>query len=114
MEFASSNSELPLSELSQLIADGSSTLSWSHKRELVHRAAALLRSNTERIYAAKILLLLAKDKKWEVRKAVADQLLQVPETLYEQLIPLLAKDPNTLCGRFCSTRDWATQHSECR
>lgn len=45
--------------------------------------------------AAKVLLSLARDSKWEVRKAVADQLLHMPEALYDQLIPLLANDSNT-------------------
>ena len=44
---------------------------------------------------SKLLTQMAKDPKWEVRKAVADHLLHIPESLYEQLMPVLAKDSNT-------------------
>jgi signal transduction histidine kinase len=70
-------------------------LSWPQRRDLVARAVAALRSSTDGVHAAKLLAQMARDPKWEVRKAVADHLLQIPESLYEQLIPVLAKDPNT-------------------
>ena len=95
MDFDPANSELPLSELSRRLADGAAELSWPERRDLVARAVTVLRSSTDGVHAAKLLLQLARDPKWEVRKAVADHLLHIPEALYEQLIPLLAKDPNT-------------------
>lgn len=95
MDFDSASSELPLSELSRRIADGAADLPWPERRDLVERAATALRSSTDGVHASKLLTELARDTKWEVRKAVADHLLQIPEAVYEQLIPLLAKDPNT-------------------
>lgn len=95
MDFDSASSELPLAELSQRIADGAAGLPWPERRDLVGRAVTVLRSATDGVHAAKLLTQLARDSKWEVRKAVADHLLHIPEALYEQLIPLLAKDPNT-------------------
>jgi signal transduction histidine kinase len=95
MDFDPASSELPLAELSQRIADGDAGLAWPERRDLVGRAVTVLRSSTDGVHAAKLLTQLARDSKWEVRKAVADHLLHIPEALYEQLIPLLAKDPNT-------------------
>jgi signal transduction histidine kinase len=95
MDFDTASSELSLAELVQRIAGPAPTLAWPDRRELVARAVTLLRTAADGAQAAKALSLLAKDAKWEVRKAVADQLLHLPESLYEQLIPLLANDPNT-------------------
>jgi signal transduction histidine kinase len=95
MDFDTASSELPFADLVQRIAGPASTLSWPDRRELVARAVTMLRTAGDGAQAAKALSLLAKDAKWEVRKAVADQLLYLPESLYEQLIPLLANDPNT-------------------
>lgn len=95
MDFDPASSELPLAELAQRIADGDAGLAWPERRDLVGRAVTVLRSSTDGVNAAKLLTQLARDSKWEVRKAVADHLLHIPEALYEQLIPLLAKDPNT-------------------
>lgn len=95
MDFDPANSELPLPELSRRLADGDMGLSWPERRDLVGRAVTVLRSSTDGVHAAKLLMQLVRDPKWEVRKAVADHLLHIPEALYEQLIPLLAKDPNT-------------------
>jgi signal transduction histidine kinase len=95
MDFDTASSEMPFVDLVQRIAGPATTLSWPDRRELVARAVTLLRTAGDGAQAAKALSLLAKDAKWEVRKAVADQLLHLPESLYEQLIPLLANDPNT-------------------
>jgi len=95
MEFDASISDLPLSEITQRMAGDGGGLSWPQRRDLVARAVAALRSSTDGVHAAKLLAQMARDPKWEVRKAVADHLLQIPESLYEQLIPVLAKDPNT-------------------
>jgi signal transduction histidine kinase len=95
MEFDASISDLPLSEITQRLHGDRSCLSWPQRRDLVARAVAALRSSTDGVHAAKLLAQMARDPKWEVRKAVADHLLQIPESLYEQLIPVLAKDPNT-------------------
>ena len=95
MEFDASTSDLPLSEITQRMAGDGGGLSWPQRRDLVARAVAALRSSTDGVHAAKLLAQMARDPKWEVRKAVADHLLQIPESLYEQLIPVLAKDPNT-------------------
>jgi len=95
MDLDPANSEQPLAELSRRLADSSGELSWPERRDLVARAVTVLRSSTDGVHAAKLLLHLVRDPKWEVRKAVADHLLHIPEALYEQLIPLLAKDPNT-------------------
>jgi hypothetical protein len=95
MDFDPANPELPLSELYRRIANGAAGMPWPERRDLVGRAVSVLRSSTDGVHAAKLLDQLARDAKWEVRKAVADQLLHVPEAIYEHLIPLLAKDPNT-------------------
>jgi len=95
MDFDANSSELPLAELIDRISDPSPTLPWPARRDLVGRAVTLLRTIADGPMAAKVLTLLAKDPKWEVRKAVADHLLHLPEPLYEQLIPTLANDPNT-------------------
>jgi signal transduction histidine kinase len=95
MEFDPSISDLPLSEITQRMHGDRGCLSWPHRRDLVARAVTALRSSTDGVHAAKLLAQLARDPKWEVRKAVADHLLHIPESLYEQLIPVLAKDPNT-------------------
>jgi len=95
MEFDASISDLPLSEITQRMAGDGGGLSWPQRRDLVARAVAALRSSTDGVHAAKLLAQMARDPKWEVRKAVTDHLLQIPESLYEQLIPVLAKDPNT-------------------
>ena len=95
MEFDASTSDLPLSEITQRMAGDRSGLSWPQRRDLVARAVTALRSSADGVHASKLLTQMAKDPKWEVRKAVADHLLHIPENLYEQLIPVLAKDPNT-------------------
>src|SRR5436190_17046861 len=95
MDFDAPSFELPLAELAPRIAGPTPTLPWPERRDLVGRAVSLLRSVTDGAQAAKILMVLAKDTKWEVRKSIAEQLLHIPEHLYEQLIPLLANDPNT-------------------
>jgi signal transduction histidine kinase len=95
MDFDATSFELPFADLIQRIAGPAPALPWPDRRALVGRAVTLLRSVTDGAQAARALSLLAKDPKWEVRKAVADQLLHLPESLYEQLIPLLANDPNT-------------------
>jgi len=95
MEFDASISDLPLSEITQRMAGDRSGLSWPQRRDLVARAVTALRSSADGVHASKLLTQMAKDPKWEVRKAVADHLLHIPENLYEQLIPVLAKDPNT-------------------
>lgn len=95
MDSHSTSDEIPLPELVTGLIHGSLSLPWPDRRDLVERAVTLLRSNTERIHAYRLLTHLAIDAKWEVRKAVADQLLHIPETLYEQLLPLLSNDPNT-------------------
>jgi len=95
MEFDASIFDLPLSEITQRMQGDRSGLSWPQRRDLVARAVTALRSGTDGVHAAKLLTQMAKDPKWEVRKAVADHLLHIPESLYEQLIPVLAKDPNT-------------------
>ena len=95
MEFDASISDLPLSEITQRMAGDGGGLAWPQRRDLVTRAVTALRSSTDGVHAAKLLTQMAKDPKWEVRKAVADHLLHIPESLYEQLIPVLAKDPNT-------------------
>jgi signal transduction histidine kinase len=77
------------------LARSAAEIPWPERRELVPRVVTVLRSSTDGVHAAKLLLQLAKDPKWEVRKAVADHLLHLPEVLYDQVIPLLAKDPNT-------------------
>jgi signal transduction histidine kinase len=95
MEFDASIFDLPLSEITQRMQGDRSGLSWPQRRDLVARAVTALRSSVDGVHAARLLTQMAKDPKWEVRKAVADHLLHIPESLYEQLIPVLAKDPNT-------------------
>jgi signal transduction histidine kinase len=95
MEFDASIFDLPLSEVTQRMHGDQGGLSWPQRRDLVARAVAALRSSTDGVHATKLLTQMAKDPKWEVRKAVADHLLHIPESLYEQLIPVLASDPNT-------------------
>ena len=95
MEFDASIFDLPLSEIAQRLPGGGGSLSWPQLRDLVARAITALRSSTDGVHAVKLLTQMARDPKWEVRKAVADHLLHIPESLYEQLMPVLAKDSNT-------------------
>lgn len=69
------------------------------RRNLVARAIQGLRVSGESAAAEKLVLLLAEDGKWEVRKAVAENLLQMPEPLYEKIIKILAMDANTYVAR---------------
>jgi signal transduction histidine kinase len=69
-------------------------MSWPERRDLVARAVSGLRAADESPASERLLFLLAQDTKWEVRKAVADHLLQLPELLYARSIAVLANDHN--------------------
>ena len=87
MDFDSASSELPLSELSQRIAHGAVDMPWPERRDLVGRAVTVLRSSTDRVHASKLLAQLARDTKWEVRKAVADNLLHAVDAILSGQVP---------------------------
>ncbi|MEA3211700.1 MAG: hypothetical protein QOE70_4757 [Chthoniobacter sp.] len=99
MEPNTDSPEAPLPELTHKLEADAAALAWSERLELVERAVTVLRDGADGAHAAKLLTLLARDPKWEVRKAVADHLLEAPEALYEQLIPLLANDANTFVAQ---------------
>src|SRR4051794_30629805 len=99
MEPTADSPEAPLPELTKKLETDAAALAWPERTELVERAVTVLRDGADGAHAAKLLTLLARDPKWEVRKAVADHLLEAPEALYEQLIPLLANDANTFVAQ---------------
>lgn len=72
---------------------------WLERRALVPRAMEGLRLGSEGAPAERLLVLLAQDSKWEVRKAVADQMLEATDSLYEQLVLVLANDPNSFVAQ---------------
>lgn len=70
-------------------------LSWPERRELVKAAAEQLSHVGPTDTTLSLLLVLADDPKWEVRKDVADCLMLVPEDNFPRLAAMLSQDANS-------------------
>ena len=90
-----SSESMTLAALMRQLETEPTAMSWLERRALVPRAMEGLRLGSEGAPAERLLVLLAQDSKWEVRKAVADQMLEATDALYEQLVLVLANDPNS-------------------
>ena len=67
---------------------------WSQRRALAKAAAEQLAQVGPTEAAMSLLLVLAEDPKWEVRKDVADCLLMVPDDEFPRLAAKLSEDSN--------------------
>jgi len=79
--------------IAQLQQDGEA-LPWPERRALVKAVAEQISRVGATETSLSLLLLLAEDPKWEVRKDVADCLLLVPEDEFPRLAAKLSEDPN--------------------
>lgn len=74
-------------------------LPWTRRRELCLAIAESIAGHGAKTIAMRLLDRLATDAKWEVRKAVADVLLLLPASAFEQLAAKLGKDSNAYVRR---------------
>ncbi len=74
-------------------------MSWSDRRELGRAIGDALAAGTATDAAIALAHVLAVDPKWEVRLAVADTLLNLPDDDFGQLTGQLSEDSNTYVRR---------------
>jgi signal transduction histidine kinase len=94
------------------------TMSWKQRLDAVHRIADSIEQNGPSEQALDLLLTLADDPKWEVRKEVAYTLPLVPDDYFPKLTAKLVEDPNRLvryaAERALDRRRRGVQVSECK
>lgn len=81
-------------------------ISWADRRSIPRLAASVIEakpSTAQVAVAGELLELLAADPKWEVRKAVADALLSVPDETYGGVLARLSDDENSFVRRAAET-----------
>jgi len=89
------NKQLDLAGLLATLREDPEAFPWPERQELVKGIAVQLADNATTSDHLAILLLLADDTKWEVRKEVADCLLHIPEENFPQFAALLGEDRNS-------------------
>jgi len=77
-----------------LLQENPEHIAWPERVKLVKRIAAMLAAKESPDSLLPILMLLAEDPKWEVRKEVADNLLLLPEDRIPRFAALLGEDTN--------------------
>src|SRR5512139_2140615 len=76
-----------------------SAMPWNERFDLARRVADALQAGNVSRQVVTLVRLLAGDVKWEVRAAIADTLLSVPDPAFHELARTLAVDPNAYVAR---------------
>lgn len=77
-------------------------IAWTERRSIPGALVLALqdgRPSTDKAAATELVELLASDPKWEVRKAIADALRQVPHDVFTKTLVRLCDDDNTFVRR---------------
>ena len=88
--------EFDAQEIAEQLRTSPDFMAWPDRIELVKQVIARISAEGASTGLLDALSLLAEDTKWEVRKEVADSLLQIPEEQFARFVSLLVDDSNSL------------------
>lgn len=103
------NPEADLDAVTRTLRTDRSAIPWNERFALARRVAERLQAGEANRRMLTLVKLLAQDPKWEVRAAIADVLLSVPDPLFGELTGSLAADPNAYVAQAANRAK--TRHS---